>query len=140
MDTFNSKIDLWLAVVFLASIAVMVYVAIITPGLVIVLALGASSILMVWVLLVTKYSVDDRELRVTSGPFRWIIPVSDVQSVRPSNNLLSSPALSLDRLELSMRGRKFCSFPLRTRLDSLSLCGLMARPLPIFDQLPGERR
>ena len=106
VDTFKSKIDLWLAVVFLGSIAVMIYVAIITPGLVIVLALGASSLLMLWVLLSTKYSVDDRELRVTSGPFRWVILVSDIQSVRPSNNLLSSPALSLDRLRIEYSGKK----------------------------------
>lgn len=53
-----------------------------------------------WLLLSTQYRVDHDTLNIRSGPFTWTIPLSDIHSVRPSRSLLSSPALSLNRLEI----------------------------------------
>lgn len=55
----------------------------------------------------THYTVTDKELRVVSGPFRRSISLSDITSIEPSRNPLSSPALSLDRLKVSYGKRKF---------------------------------
>lgn len=46
----------------------------------------------------------DRELLVRSGPFRWRIAIDGIESIRPSRSPLSSPALSLDRLEITYGG------------------------------------
>ncbi|MFD2787129.1 PH domain-containing protein [Hymenobacter rubripertinctus] len=56
-----------------------------------------------WLLCSTYYEVQPEQqvLRVVSGPMVWRVPVSAIVSVRPSNDLLSSPALSLDRLCIS---------------------------------------
>ena len=57
--------------------------------------------LPLWLLLGTFYRIDDEHLRIRSGPFRWTIRLRDITSVRPSRSPISSPALSLDRLEIT---------------------------------------
>ena len=56
--------------------------------------------LPIWMLLSTYYQVGEHELKVRCGPFVWRIDRSSIQSIKPSRTLLSSPALSLDRLEI----------------------------------------
>ncbi|QQO05935.1 PH domain-containing protein [Luteimonas sp. MC1750] len=56
--------------------------------------------LPIWLLLSTRYTLEPRQLRVQSGPFKWHIKVADITSITPSSNALSSPALSLDRLRI----------------------------------------
>ena len=46
------------------------------------------------------YEIRDTDLLVRSGPFRWKINLEDIRSIQPSHSLISSPALSLDRLEI----------------------------------------
>ena len=40
-------------------------------------------------------------LRVVSGPYRKTVPYTVITGVKPSRSLLSAPALSLDRLEVT---------------------------------------
>ncbi len=65
------------------------------------LLLGASLAFFVWLLLTTDYSVSDDEIVVRCGPVRRHIDTTRVRRVRPTRTLLSAPALSLDRLEIS---------------------------------------
>jgi len=73
-------------------------------GVVAVLAVGA---LVAWLFASTRYVLAGRELVVRSGPFRWRIDLATVQSVKPTRNPLSSPALSLDRLDIRYGAGKF---------------------------------
>lgn len=107
MIVFKSKIDRWLLLILLFSIAVSVaaaYASFKESGTVntaiaaVILVLGGC--LPAWLFLDTKYVVSGDELRVSCGPFSWSIPVSEITSVSETRNPLSSPALSLDRLEL----------------------------------------
>jgi len=45
-------------------------------------------------------------LEIRSGPFKWTIPLDAIKKVDPSRSLLSSPALSLDRLRIQYGGGK----------------------------------
>jgi hypothetical protein len=101
---YRSKRDNWLVVVLAAAALFAISAAISTipkePGsgialLALLLAVGA---LVAWTYVSTFYVVTETQLLVRSGPFRWSIPLSDIQQVRPTWNPLSSPALSLDRL------------------------------------------
>ena len=66
-----------------------------------------------WLFASTDYRVSDGECLVRSGPFRWRIPLDDIEAVRATRNPLSSPALSLDRLEIRYAGgRKIMISPL----------------------------
>jgi hypothetical protein len=61
--------------------------------------------LVVWIYQATYYEIDGNQLFIRSGPFTWRIPTDEIHSVLPSGNMLSSPALSLDRLEI-LYGRR----------------------------------
>lgn len=100
----RSKRDTWLVVVlaiaglFSLSAAVAAIPAEPGPGIAILALLVAMDAFIVWTLVGTFYVLTDTALLVRSGPFRWKIPLNDIQQVRPTRNPLSSPALSLDRL------------------------------------------
>mgnify|MGYP001174820431 CR=1 FL=1 len=106
-SVYVSKIDTWLLILLVATVAIALVAAgatIVTKSLVAILTgafiavLGAG--LPVWLLTSTKYTIGSESLFVQSGPFHWKIPLSEISSVEPSRNPLSSPALSLDRLHI----------------------------------------
>ena len=66
-------------------------------GLVLVFLIGAAGF-MLWVLYATAYVLGEAELLVRSGPLRYRVSFSAIQSVTPSRDPRSSPAGSLDRL------------------------------------------
>ena len=111
---FRSKVDAWIIVLLAAAViiqfvatimvlienkdpwanAIMVVVSLLLFGLI-----GAT-------VAFTHYTVDGNTLRIVCGPFRWKIPIDRIESVEPSRNSLSSPALSLDRLKIRYGKRK----------------------------------
>lgn len=54
-----------------------------------------------WILVSTKYIVENENLKIISGPFSWDIPVQSIKSVQETQNAITSPALSFDRLEIT---------------------------------------
>jgi len=109
---FPSKIDRWVVVLmvvpFVISAVVVSSALRANPPLpalflmvgieVLVLALIAGTLRS------TRYEVTDREVIVRSPPFRWRIEIESIESIRPSRSPISSPALSLDRLEIRYSG------------------------------------
>lgn len=65
-----------------------------------VLIVLPAIILIPWLWFTTGYTVTDQELIVRGGPFRWRIDLKTIRKVRRTRNAISSPALSLDRLEI----------------------------------------
>jgi hypothetical protein len=59
-----------------------------------------------WIYLATYYEVNGSQLYIRSGPFTWQIATDEIHSVLPSGSMLSSPALSLDRLEIQYGRRR----------------------------------
>ncbi|HTG36951.1 MAG TPA: PH domain-containing protein [Thermoanaerobaculia bacterium] len=110
--TFPSKIDRW--IVWLTAIPLTISAAAVTSALLAGPPLPAAFLMvglevlivafMVWTCRGTRYLVTDREVIARSGPFRWRIEIAGIESIRPSKNLLSSPAMSLDRLEIRYGG------------------------------------
>ena len=62
--------------------------------------LGATFAFTIWVVYGTRYGFFRNALVIRSGPFKWRVPLGDIEWVRPSRNPLSSPATSLDRLQV----------------------------------------
>lgn len=106
--TYQSKRDGWLvAVLIVAAVAngiaaVQACAVLDSPWLRLLTAvpLVGVSALMLWILYGTRYTLTDRELRVRSGPFRWTVPLEAIHEASPTRNPLSSPACSLDRLNI----------------------------------------
>jgi hypothetical protein len=104
---FKSKIDAWLAVTLFGCALVSVWAAYFVAtraagaglvGAIVLLAIGGG--LPLWLLLSTSYEIKGGNFHICCGPFRWNIPLTQVTSVTPSKSVISSPALSLDRLRV----------------------------------------
>ncbi|KEQ23212.1 PH domain-containing protein [Paenibacillus tyrfis] len=104
MEKFGSKKDgvfaaihwgLIIALIFLAVLSILLKFWIIIPVLLLIFAF------FMWTWFTTNYEVQQDTLIVKSGPFRWRIPISSIRRIRRSKNGTSSPALSLDRLEIT---------------------------------------
>lgn len=110
MRRFESKKDSWLQVVLYASLLITLvgsYLIWRDGGhlpvlfhIVMQTILWASAALILSVMFGTYYLVGERELIIRSGFMRWRIERSSIQSITLTRDILSSPALSLDRLEI----------------------------------------
>lgn len=111
---FRSKVDWWLRLAFAAVIAgesVAIGTIIMErfdplAKTVTILACLAGLVLVVWILLGTRYTVDRGVLVVYCGPFRWKVPIDSITVVEATRSPLSSPALSLDRLRIRYGKRR----------------------------------
>lgn len=54
-----------------------------------------------WMMITTYYLIEEENLVIRFGPFKKIVPLASIKSVKKTMNPLSSPALSLKRLEIS---------------------------------------
>ncbi|WP_313055482.1 PH domain-containing protein [Pseudomonas lopnurensis] len=104
---YPSKIDWWLAVALVCSMAVCAWasVNIVAAGApaawwLALPTMGLGTGLPPWLLFGTRYILEATHLRIKSGPFAWRVPLADITSITPTANPLSSPALSLDRLRI----------------------------------------
>lgn len=108
---YPSKQDAWLrAVVLLSALSTALagLTAWMQPGnLLMRFAVSAlcllGTVFFIDLLMRTGYTLGREGVSVRSGIFRWEIPYSVIESVRPSRSWLSGPALSLDRLAITRR-------------------------------------
>ena len=111
---FNSKIDRWLLYLLVAVIVFEVVVLGAAASQVgdpwAAVGLLATALLLIALiggcLLWTHYTVDGNALRIVCGPFRWKVAIDQIESVKATRNPLSSPALSLDRLQIRYGPRR----------------------------------
>lgn len=109
---FDSKIDTWLIALIGASLVVsaaMPFWLAVTTGqtstLWLTLAVLAPTLaLILWLFRSTAYNVDASQLLVTTGPFRWVVALAEIEGVSDTRSPRSAPALSLDRLEIRYSG------------------------------------
>jgi hypothetical protein len=101
--TYRSKVDWWIALLLAVAVLTPVISGYVkgakgqgAPSLISLLA-GGVILALVWP---TRYTINSSELKIRSGVLRWKIPLSSIVRVHPTSNPLSSPALSLDRLQI----------------------------------------
>jgi hypothetical protein len=116
---FRSAVDTWFYLLALGvpgAIFIFAVLSVGTADTAALVVIGITAIigfgLPVWLLLSTYYVVEANTLKIRSGPFGWSILISEIKSVRPSRSVLSSPALSLKRLEIQYgRGQSILVSP-----------------------------
>lgn len=145
---FRSKIDRWIVVVLgsaaLLSLAVSILVAFVAPSpMEKALVLGgwcALTAAVVWLFRSTRYVVEEARLLVESGPFSWRLPFESIEAVLPSTSPASSPALSIDRLEIRGKGRRSLLISPRDREgflgELLARCPHLVRVGPVLRRPP----
>jgi len=106
---FPSKRDAWIAGVMWGSLLISVIGGIIplaVPGnswleaMLVVAVLIVMDGLMLWVLYGTGYWVTRDLLLIRCGPLSFRMPLADIESITPMRSFLSSPACSIDRLNI----------------------------------------
>ena len=103
--SFKSKVDWWIGA-FLAAMVVLCLLPLVDgfrlndPNRIRVGFFLLLSILipLFGVVFPLRYVVTEDSIRIRFGVFRQIVPLSDIRAVVPSKSLMSSPALSRDRL------------------------------------------
>lgn len=107
MQKFRSKMDWWFLGFIIAMSGLLAQLILTTNGkgilmqnLLFVVVYALTIVLLWWPLWSTRYVVDQEQLTIRSLCFKWIIPLTAIQSVSETDNSISSPALSLDRLKI----------------------------------------
>ena len=107
MQKFRSKMDWWFLGFIIAMSGLLAQLiltnygkGILMQNLLFVVVYALTIGLLWWPLWSTRYVVDQEQLMIRSLCFEWIIPLSAIQSVSETDNSISSPALSLDRLKI----------------------------------------
>lgn len=108
MKRFKSAVDWWFWLLLIkvgligATIAAILVVSEPTATMIGIVAgiLFLAVAVPLWILAGTSYHVDESLLLIKAGPFRWKVPLDQINSVRASSSAAASPALSLTRLEI----------------------------------------
>jgi Bacterial PH domain len=113
VERYRSGVDGWLIALMMIGLGIPI-VIVLHPK---VTGLGLSAaramvfgstgfvlLFLGWLFATTGYTLGPDALVVRSGPLRWTIPYAEIESVRPTSNMTSAPAMSLRRLEVRYRG------------------------------------
>ena len=102
IQKFRSKIGLELVIpIAFVLLSVLALSAFQNPGWAGTLIIGPIAILIVYIFMSTLYRVDGQQLIVECGFFyKSKIDIQSIKKISETNNPLSSPATSLDRLEI----------------------------------------
>ena len=105
---YKSKLDWWLGAIllvamFASALAGLKALSADTPNSIWTALLigGVGLVLPLISLLFTRYVIQDHQLVVRSGLFKWRIPISEISDITPTSDPIASPALSLDRLRIT---------------------------------------
>jgi hypothetical protein len=106
--TYSSRIDRWLLVALLLPLAPPLIVHFAAPvhsdvRLVTLATFGLYLAILGGLVFPMRYTVDASGIRIRFGLARMVIAWDQIDAIRPSSSPLSSPALSLRRLEISYR-------------------------------------
>ncbi|MBS4538927.1 PH domain-containing protein [Clostridium sp. D2Q-11] len=103
---FPSKRDLWLGVAIFGIIGFTTLFILVDLGITMVSIIMILSFLFAaWLWFGTGYYIEDEMIRIKCGPFRSKVNIKDIELIKKTNNPISSPALSLDRIELKSANR-----------------------------------
>ena len=103
MVRYKSKIDFWLVFIPLFVVFLVTIIPVILDDSYVVIFINIPVILIVLGLFLnTYYDVSDKVLKISSGGFYKLnIPIIKIMKISETRSILSSPASSLDRLEIA---------------------------------------
>lgn len=98
---FKSKVDIWMAIIFIVVPMSMIYGVITEPSAILLLITALIIVLLCILFFGTRYVIEEDELIVYGGLYKKRIQIKQIRSLRPSKNPLSAPAMSIDRIEIT---------------------------------------
>lgn len=118
-NEYPSKVDTWLKAVLASAVILPLILAaplfkVNATAAYITLGTAVFDIVLFYVLLVPcRYVFREEDLLVQTGFLKWTVPYKDITGFSETNNPLSSPALSLDRIRIEYGGRAIMVSPER---------------------------
>ena len=103
MLNFQSKKDIWLAVLIWGVIILMFFMMITEQNIVVYIVGILNNALLLWLWFGTNYKIDDEDFIVRSGLFKSTIDIKSIKKLRATKTLLAGPALSIDRIEIQYK-------------------------------------
>ncbi len=97
---FPSKRDWWLGLLIWGLVLLAAIPALLKPGKGQFIIMIAVILFVGWIWFGTGYEISDGELKIRCGPFRQRIPLQEIKEIKKTRSPLSSPACSLDRMEI----------------------------------------
>lgn len=104
---YYSKLDFWLLLLtcVCAASAVILALQLSEWGSVTFFRISTAVTLLtlglpLWLIFSTRYVLGDHHMAIICGPFKWRVPYAAIEDIKDSNSLKTSPALSLERLEI----------------------------------------
>jgi len=97
---FNSEKDFWLGLLIWIPIGGGFIGSLVSEGWLIKIIMFATVIFVGWIWFGTSYIISEEILIIRCGPFSERIKIKDIKSIKKTRNLLSSAALSIDRIEI----------------------------------------
>ncbi|WP_427452771.1 PH domain-containing protein [Litorimonas sp. WD9-15] len=133
MNIYRSKIDLWLIAVLGGSILLplILFIFLGGPLWLIIVILAPMAGFIIWLYLATRYEIRETDLIIHGGLFKIEMSRNSIISIRKSRNPLSSPAFSLDRLEIKYGANKMVLISPKDEagfLDALGWSGRLSPP------------
>jgi membrane protein YdbS with pleckstrin-like domain len=83
-----------------------------------------------WMMMTTYYLIEEENLVIRFGPFKKIVPLDSIKSVKKTMNPLSSPALSLKRLEITYNTYDMVLISPKDRDEFISILKEKCKSLP----------
>jgi len=107
---YPSKIDLWILILIIAIPTSLIGLGIYTiengTSGIITLASGVFfAFLMILLLVPLHYTITPEFLEIRYGIIKEKVKYEDIKEVRPTNDLTSAPALSLQRIEIVLEDK-----------------------------------
>lgn len=101
MKKYKSKIDLWLIIILTLVFGGIVIISIINKDWIGLINAIIPTIFIWNMFRSTYYIITEEELIIRCGIFyKLVIKITDIRKISESNDLISSPALSIDRLKI----------------------------------------
>lgn len=101
MKTYKSKIGLELIIPLAIIFGWMLYDGIINRKLNMILIAFVAITFICHMFYTTEYSIDKESLRIKCGFFiNTVVDINSIRKISESHNIISSPAASLDQLEI----------------------------------------
>ena len=97
---FPSKRDLWLGLLIWGLMLLGAVPAFLKPGKGPLMIMIAVILFVGWIWFGTGYEISENELKIRCGPFRQRISLQEIKEIKRTRSPLSSPACSLDRMEI----------------------------------------
>ncbi|GAA0313243.1 PH domain-containing protein [Oceanobacillus oncorhynchi subsp. oncorhynchi] len=111
---FPSKKDWWMRIVIWGAALLLIIPPVFFPNFGVwmtpafldkqwikVIILGFTGILLLWIWFKTNYTVEEKTLKITCGPFKKKVKIDDIRSIRQTKDPFTAPALSMDKLEIN---------------------------------------